>query len=72
MKTLFNGRQIEITDINYGKHDPVDSFIESAYYLDTEEELTEEELIKLTDETDFYQDWYEHKICEAEYYYGND
>lgn len=73
MKTTFNGRPVEITEINHGRSDPVDSFIETAHYLDgDEEELTEEECQELTDETDFHEEWYENKMCEAEYYADRD
>lgn len=71
MKTTFNSRPVEISDINHDSKDSCDSFIESAYYIDTEIDLTDEELDELTDENRdiITEDWYEYKICQADLLY---
>ena len=54
MKVQFKGRPVEVCDVNYGS-DSVDTFVTSAIYLDgDEEDLSEDELITLTDQ--LYQD----------------
>lgn len=65
-----NGRQVEIT-ASHSKYEE-DSYVESAYYIDTGEDLTDEECNILTSENydKLYQDWYERQICAAEYLQG--
>lgn len=67
MQVKFNGRKVEITDIAF-RGDMVDTFIDSAYYIDTEEELDDDELAQLTNENlEFLeQEWVEHQMTKAE------
>lgn len=69
MKLTLNSRQVEVFDVSYGR-DSVDSYIISAYYLDTETELTEDELEQLTNENEewLYEQWNDYWIGEADFY----
>lgn len=76
MQLKQNGRAIEVTAINHGASDPVDSFIESAEYTGRLSwlwnllfPLTEERLNRLADDNadKIYSDWTEEQICRAEY-----
>lgn len=49
MITTFNNREVEI-DRCYIKG--VDSYVETAWYLDTGKELSDDELCELTDQSD--------------------
>jgi len=66
MIVIFKGRQVEVCEVAHGA-DYVDSYIEDAYYVDTEEQLTEQEMDQLfTDRNDiFYEDWVNHQIDKA-------
>jgi len=68
MKTTFKNRPVEIESISHDRYDSCDSFIELAYYADTDEELTDEELQELTDENQdlVYKSWFERQIDAAE------
>lgn len=69
MITTFNGRQVEITDVQHGA-DPCDSFIVAAVYVDDEADVTDEDLDVLTEESSALLDeaWYEYQQGRAEYY----
>ena len=69
MKVVFNDRQVEIDSFNFGVHIE-DSYIESAYYVDTEIDLTDEELDLLTNENQdlVYSEYWESKVCQADDY----
>lgn len=64
---LFKDRLVILAVISYGD-DPVDTFVEDAYYSDSEIDLTEEELVQLTDEIQdvLYDEWLQHEIGTAE------
>lgn len=64
---VFRQRQIEVTQINHAK-DPVDSYIQSAFWIDTGEELNDDELDALqTQRPDIAHDaWYENAIDRAD------
>lgn len=65
------GRQAQIEV--YGKHDD-DIQIVEAYYLDTGEDLHDEEVdyIMRTYDSEIYQEWYENQIAAAEAYHDRD
>ena len=66
MIVVFKGRQVEVCEVSYGA-DFVDSYIEEAYYADTEEKLTDDELDALfTDRADvFYEDFVNYHVDRA-------
>jgi hypothetical protein len=69
MKLTFNSRPVEVDSISFDS-DVVDCYIERAFYLDTEIELTDEECQQLTDENPefMYEEWNEYQIGRAEAY----
>lgn len=70
MKLTLNGRPVEVDSVNHGRHDSCDSFIERAFWLDTEVELTDEECYQLSEENPefLYEQWHENMIDRAEFY----
>ncbi len=67
MKGIFNDRPVEVTMMHYAS-DPVDCFIEEAYYIDTEKDLTDEECQAMTDQSpELVQEmWNEYQIDRAD------
>lgn len=68
MQASLNGRPVEITSIVF-ERDVCDSYVESAYYTDSDTELTEEELTTLSEETDLSAEHAEYWQCAAEDWY---
>lgn len=66
MKTTFKNRPVEILEIGNLQGDPVDAFIEAACWLDTDKDLTDEEMEALSIETDFSEECMEYQIGRAE------
>lgn len=67
MKATLNGRPVEVTDFQFDR-DPCDSWITGAYFVDTEVDLTDEELVDLTEQNSdlLYSEHAEHWTCVAE------
>lgn len=67
MKTKFKGREVEIEAIWFAS-DVVDSYIQSAYFVDTEKFLNEDELDQLAEEASEVLELahYEHQIDRAD------
>lgn len=69
-RKFFKGRPIDFT-IAHGK-DPVDSFLEEAWYVDNgEDEITDEELEEIQEKyaAEIQNDWYEAQVDRAERLY---
>lgn len=68
MAYRLKGREVEIGIIRHSG-DVVDSFIESAYYVDSGRDLTDEELDQLTDEhaAEIHDDWFEWQVSRADF-----
>jgi hypothetical protein len=68
MITILNGLEVEVERIEYGS-EPEDTYIISAYYLETGQALEDAELDELNDElgSELYDAWLEHQIGRAEY-----
>lgn len=66
MKAHLNDREVDIQDIEHGE-DYCDSYIIAAQYVDTGEDLTEDELQELTElcMDILYEEWYERRACSA-------
>jgi hypothetical protein len=66
-----SGRQIEISV--YGRYED-DIQIDEAYYTDSEEEVSDETLDYIYSQyaDAMYEEWYDNKVGEAEYYYEGD
>lgn len=67
MQLMFLGRKVEVLNIQFGS-DPVDTYIEKAEYLDSEEMLTDEELdtLEKLHADSIYVAWVEHQQDRAE------
>jgi hypothetical protein len=65
MKTHYDNKEVLITEIEHGS-DYCDSYIVSAEYVETGEELDDNELDELTElcADILYDDWYERQACE--------
>lgn len=69
-KRFFKGRPIDFT-ISHGK-DPVDSFLEEAWYIDNQDgEISDDELEEIQEKyaAEIQEDWYEAQIDKAERLY---
>ena len=68
-KMTYNGRPIEIEGINGEDRDTL--WIDIAYYSDSLEDIPEDELDEVVKQNygEIFQEWIEHNICAAEYYY---
>ena len=68
--TLDNGRKIEITDVQYGT-EPEDCIILSATFVDSGDELTNDELDACMNDSNIaellHSLWYERQIERAEH-----
>lgn len=66
MKSYLNDREVEIQEIEHGL-DYCDSYILSASFTDTGENLTDDELSELTElcMDILYEDWEERRACAA-------
>lgn len=65
-----SGREIYISV--YGKYED-DIQIDEAYYVDTEEDVPDDVIAYIYENyaSEMYDQWYENKVCEAEYYYDD-
>lgn len=66
------GREIEITEMEGEFNEGV--YCVQGYYIDTGEEITEQDLDYITDsyQSDLYDHWYQDRVCQAEYCYEGD
>ena len=66
-----SGREIEISVS--GRYDD-DIQIEEASYVDSDEEVSEETIEFIQDKfaDKIYEEWYENKACESEYFFEGD
>ena len=63
---LQNIEDIELEDIDYSDYpDFVDAYISKAYWIDTDKELTEEELDNLNSNTEFVYDQIVSQVMEG-------
>ena len=61
VRTMFNGRPVEI-EVENVSGDPVDVIASTGHYLDTMQELNEEELDAVGMETDFSEVCMEYRL----------
>ena len=69
MVVIFKDRKVKITDFEFTKY-VEDSFISSAYYVDTEVDLDEDELDLLSNENQdiIYNEHWENMLGQADHY----
>lgn len=72
-KYIYKGRPIEIESVYGDCEDTI--MIEKAYWLDTMKDIENEDILdQLTKDyySELHSQWYEDKVCEAEYLYEGD
>jgi hypothetical protein len=66
----YNNRKIECNfDSNGRGNEPEDFYISEAWYVDTGEDIPEEELEKVEEENsgEMYEEWFQSRVQAAEY-----
>jgi hypothetical protein len=69
MKKYLNDREVEVTEVSAYHSDVVDCFIESAYFVDNGEPLTDDELYQIAEDYPeyIYDQWFENKISAVDF-----
>lgn len=74
MQVIYKNRYVEIESISDSQY-PEDIYIEKAYFVDTEEDITDAKIlddILFHNHGQIYNEWFQNKVDQAEYLYEGD